>query len=338
VNALAINAPHDAAVVSRPEPLLQAGEVILAVKRVGLCGTDLSTYKGTNPLVTYPRVIGHEIAAEILELGPGVASSWSVGTRVTVSPYKACGACAACAIDRPNACRNNQTLGVQREGGLAERLAVPASRLHRGEGLSLDQLAMVEPFSIGMHAVRRARVTASDTVLVLGCGGVGAGAVASASALGARVLAFDLDPRKLAQAIAFGAEDGIDGREPTAADRVRALTQGEGPSVVIEAVGHPTTYRQALDMVASCGRVCCLGWVKGDVTLEARQIVAKEVDILGSRNATDEMEAVIALFDSGRVDPTALVTDRVTMQGAPDMFARWAADPAPVGKILVSLD
>jgi threonine dehydrogenase-like Zn-dependent dehydrogenase len=197
MRALAIDAPGAARVVERARPVPSAGEALVRVRRAGLCGTDLSTFLGKNPLVTYPRVIGHEIAGTIEAVGDGVAG-WPAGAAVTLSPYKHCGACAACRHARPNACRNNQTLGVQREGALAEFTVVSADRLFTSASLSLDHLALVEPFCIGMHAVRRARVVQDDAVLVMGCGGVGAGAVAAAAGRGANVIAMDVDPDKLA--------------------------------------------------------------------------------------------------------------------------------------------
>jgi threonine dehydrogenase-like Zn-dependent dehydrogenase len=336
MRALVIDEPGSAQVVERPRPVPGSGEVLVRVRRAGLCGTDLSTFLGKNPLVSYPRLIGHEIAGTIEEVGSGV-DGWSAGAAVTASPYKNCGSCAACRRARPNACRNNQTLGVQREGALAEFAVVAANRLFTSASLSLDQLALVEPFCIGMHAVGRARVTEGDTVLVMGCGGVGAGAVAAAAGRGARVLAMDVDPQKLAQAVALGAQTALMTTQDDTPARIRALTDGEGPDVVIEAVGKPSTYRLALDLVAACGRVVYIGWVKGDIALEARQIVAKEVDLLGSRNAIDEFAEVIALFESGRVDPLALVTDRVTLDEVPAMFGRWADRPDSVGKILVEI-
>lgn len=336
MRALAIDSPGLARVVERPEPAAGEGEVVLRVARVGLCGTDLASFLGRNPLVSYPRVIGHEISGVIESVGPGV-SGWMPGTRVAVSPYKNCGACAACRAHRPNACRNNQTLGVQREGALAERAAISAQRLYTSAALTLDHLALVEPFSVGMHAVGRARVTGDDTVLVIGCGGVGVGAVAGAAGRGARVIACDVSEAKRAQAVRLGAAATVDATAADAAASVAALTGGDGPSVVIEAVGSAATYRFALDAVAPCGRIACIGWVKGDVALEARQLVAKEVDLVGSRNALDEFAEVIALFESGRVDPRDVVTDRVALDDVPQILGRWAAEPSSVGKVLVSV-
>ncbi len=335
MKALSIDRPGLAQIVERAHPVAGPGEVLLQVAFAGLCGTDLSAFLGKNPLVEYPRVIGHEISGRVVDIGPGVDGAWR-GVQAAVSPYKNCGACPACRLGRPNACRDNQTLGVQRDGALAEYAAVPASRLVPSRTLPLDVLALVEPFSIGMHAVRRTEVTSSDTVLVLGCGGVGAGAIAAAAARGARVIGLDLDAQKLEQARRLGAAEVVDGRGDVTG-QVHALTGGDGPSVVIEAVGSPATYRLALELVAPCGRIGCVGWLKGEVPLEARLIVLKEVAILGSRNATDELTAVVALFESGTVDPRALVTHRVALEAAPAMLGQWAAAPQTVGKILVSV-
>jgi threonine dehydrogenase-like Zn-dependent dehydrogenase len=336
MRALAIEAPGRAQVVERPMPVPGPGEVLVQVGFVGLCGTDLGTFTGKNPLVSYPRVIGHEIAGTVMAEGPDVDGGWR-GRRVAVNPYKHCGACAACVAGHPNACRRNETLGVQREGALAEFAAVPASRLVPSNSLPLDVLALVEPFSIGMHAVVRTEVAQRDTVLVIGCGGVGSGAIAAAADRGARVIGVDVDAGKRDLALTFGAAHTVDAGTADAADQVRALTAGEGPSVVIEAAGLPSTYQFALEVVASSGRIGCLGWLKGEVPLEARQIVFKEVTILGSRNATRELGDVVRLFESGRVDPRRVVTDRVALDEVPRVMARWAERPAGIGKILVAV-
>jgi threonine dehydrogenase-like Zn-dependent dehydrogenase len=336
MRAIAIERPGVARVVERPIPAPGPGEVLVKVARIGLCGTDLGTYLGKNPLVSYPRVIGHEVAGVIAEAGPGTVGLVP-GTRVAVSPYKNCGGCPACRAGRPNACRANETLGVQREGALADYVVAPASRLFTSASLSLDHLALVEPFSVGMHAVARGRVAPGDTVLVIGCGGVGTGAVAGAAGRGARVLALDLDEAKLTLARTLGAADAVPGADEHAAARIADLTGGDGPSVVIEAVGSAATYRLALEVVQSCGRIVCIGWVKGDVSLEARHLVAKEVDLLGSRNAMGEFDEVIALFESGRIDPARVVTDRIEMDAVPAVFERWSARPSAIGKVLVSV-
>jgi threonine dehydrogenase-like Zn-dependent dehydrogenase len=338
MKALVIEGPRSARVTERPRPQPAQGEVLVRVARGGMCGTDLSIFLGKNPLVAYPRVIGHEISGIIEDAGPQTDRRWQPGTPVALNPYKNCGNCRACRLGRPNACRDNQTLGVQRDGALAEYVVVPEARLVTSSVLSLDQLALVEPFSIGMHAVVRGRAAAEEWVGVIGCGGVGAGALAGAASRGAKVMGLDVDAGKLARARRLGAVEVVDSTAPDAADRVRDLTGGDGLALTIEAGGSPATYQLALELAAPCGRVVCIGWVKGPVSLEVRHIVAKELEILGSRNATTELADVIALFESGQIDPLELVTHRVPLEAAPATLEQWAGDPAAVGKILVTLD
>lgn len=194
MKALLIEEPGRARITELPEPAAAPGDVLLRLTTVGFCGSDLNTYRGLNPLVGYPRVPGHEIAGCIEKVGSDVPHGmFASGMDVTVLPYTACGRCAACRRGRGNACRDNQTLGVQRDGALTEFIAVPWEKIVPADGLPRRELALVEPLSVGFHAVDRGRVTASDTVVVIGCGAVGLGAVAGAWARGARTIAVDVD-------------------------------------------------------------------------------------------------------------------------------------------------
>jgi threonine dehydrogenase-like Zn-dependent dehydrogenase len=255
VKALVIAEPGQTRYVERAPPSPEPGEVLLQVKRVGFCGTDLNTFRGLNPLVTYPRIPGHEIAAVVAAVTPGVPPHVTVGLETTVLPYTACGGCASCRSGRVNACRSNQTLGVQRDGAFAEFLTVPWESLVRSARLSLAEHALVEPLSVGFHAVDRGRVTGGDTVLVLGCGMIGLGAISGAAlGRGARVIAVDIDDAKLTLARKAGAAETINSRVGSLHDAVQTLTHGDGPSVAIEAVGVPETFRAAVDEVAFAGR------------------------------------------------------------------------------------
>jgi threonine dehydrogenase-like Zn-dependent dehydrogenase len=217
---------------------------------VGLCGSDLNSYRGMNPLVSYPRVIGHEIAATVLQGN----SEFAPGTQVTVSPYTSCGRCASCRSGRPNACQFNQTYGVQRDGVMTELLSVPDEKVY-ASSLSHTELCLVEPLTIGMHAVSRARVTKNDVVAVYGCGGVGLGAIAGAAFRGAVTVAIDVDDEKLGIAKACGATHIIHSGRESMHDRLGELTEGLRPDVVIEAVGLPQTFRSVVEEVAFSGRV-----------------------------------------------------------------------------------
>lgn len=339
MSALRIEQPGKTALVDIPVPHPARGEVLLRIDRVGYCGSDLSTFRGGNPLVSYPRIPGHELAGVVIDVADGVPATIARGTAATVIPYTACGTCASCRRGRTNACERNQTLGVQRDGGMTAYLAVPWQKL-RFAPLSQRELALVEPLSVGFHAVARGRVTAGDTVLVFGCGMIGLGAIAAAGLeIGARVIALDVAAAKLPLAQSAGARHTIDASRENVAARVRELTDGHGPDVVIEAVGAAATYRQAVELGAFTGRVVYIGYGKEPVAYETRLFVQKELDILGSRNATDaDFDAVIAMLKRGTYPTAATITRTVSLSEAGAALADWSANPGAVTKIHVALN
>ena len=317
-----------------PEP--GVGEVLLRLRRVGFCGSDLNTFRGRNPLVSFPRVPGHELGAEIAALGPGVPAHFQVGQRVTVSPYLPCGQCAACRRQRPNACRRNQTLGVQRQGAMAPWHVEAHQRVFPVADLSFAELALVEPLTIGAHAVGRAQITAEDTVAVIGCGAVGLGVVAAAAARGAQVIALDLAEDKLALARQCGAQQTLVARGDDLAHQLQDLTGGEGPAVVIEAVGLPSTFRLAVEAVAFAGRVVYIGYAQEPVAYETKLFVMKELDIRGSRNALpSDFQVVIELLRQRRLPASAMISRVVSLAEAGAALAEWSANPAVVTRIQV---
>lgn len=313
-----------------------ADEVLLQVRMVGLCGSDLNSYRGSNPLVSYPRIPGHEVAATVAETNPRFPQ-WAAGTHVTLSPYSNCGKCAACLRGRANACQSNQTLGVQRDGALTEFIAVNASRLFRAD-LSLKELCLVEPLTVGFHAAARGRVAAGDTVAVFGCGGVGLGAVAGAAFRGATVIGVDLDDAKLATARKAGAAHTVHTSDDNLHARLAELTGGRGPDVIIEAIGLPETYRAAVEEVAFTGRVVYIGYAKTQVAYETRFFVQKELDILGSRNAQPEdFRDVIRMIEEHRFPVNEAVTHVVPMEETPAILDAWSREPARFTKIMVQV-
>jgi 2-desacetyl-2-hydroxyethyl bacteriochlorophyllide A dehydrogenase len=339
MKAFVLDAPGEGRVTEIPAPPQPgAGEVLLKIQIVGMCGSDLSTFAGKNPLVTYPRIPGHEIAAVVAAAGSDVPEEFQPGVAVTMLPYSSCGSCAACRRGRQNACQNNQTLGVQRNGALTEFVLAPWTKLRRAPALPLQTLAMVEPLTVGNHAVTRGRITAADTVLVIGCGMVGLGAVAGAAFRGARVLAMDMDDAKLELARRAGAQHLIDGRSGDALEQIRNLSDGQGPDVVIEAVGTPRTFQMAVEIVSFTGRVVYIGYAKEPVSYETKLFVQKELDILGSRNATPaDFEEVIAMLESGRFPVDDVVSLVVPLEGAGEALARWSADPPSMRKVMVEV-
>jgi len=282
-----------------PRQPLGDGEVRISVRHVGLCGSDLNTFRGLNPLVALPRIPGHEIGGEILETGPAVPDACQPGRRVIVLPYTSCGRCAACRKGRVNACRYNQTLGVQQDGGLAEEIVLPADKLLVNDRLDPQFLALAEPLSVGFHAVARGRVSEKDRVVVLGCGMIGMGVVIGAAARGAEVIVTDLSQHKLDLARQFGARHVISAAAEDVSAQIAALTDDQGADVVFEAIGLPETFRQAIDLVSFCGRVVYVGYAKAPVSYQTQLFNLKELDIMGSRNATrDDFEAVIRYLET----------------------------------------
>jgi 2-desacetyl-2-hydroxyethyl bacteriochlorophyllide A dehydrogenase len=315
------------------------GEVLLKIKRIGLCGSDLTTWRGLNPMVSYPRIPGHEIAATIEESGAEVPAHLTPGLLVTVVPYTTCGQCPSCRSGRVNACQFNQTLGVQRDGALCEYLVVPWEKVLYSQKLTAQEYALVEPLSVGFHAVERGRITDADTVAVFGAGMIGLGAIAGAALRkGARVIAIDLDHQKLALARQAGAAEVINSREENLHDRLAELTGGNGPGVVIEAVGAAETFVAAVSEVAFAGRVVYIGYAKSPVAYETKYFVMKELDILGSRNAlTADFQNVIAMLESGTYPVGGTVTGTLPFAEAGAALQSWSANPSVTTKIHIHL-
>ena len=253
MRALVLRKPGQADLETVADPVLTDTNVLLKVRFVGFCGSDLNSYRGLNPLVTYPRILGHEVSATVVE-DLGREAILSAGTSVAVSPYTSCGECSSCRRDRRNACQFNQTLGVQRDGALTEFIVMPREKLYPAK-LTLKELCLVEPLTVGFHAVTRGRITANDTIAIWGCGGVGLGVVAAASSRGARAICIDVDDEKLELARMAGAQLTINSTREPLHDRLLEMTGGRGPDVAIEAIGTAATFRAAVEEVAFTGRV-----------------------------------------------------------------------------------
>lgn len=337
MRALVIESPGHTRVAEIEKPVPGPEEVLLRTRLIGMCGTDLSTFRGKNPLVSYPRIPGHEIAARIVEAGAEVPARFTPGLDVTLSPYTSCGKCPSCLRGRVNACQFNQTLGVQRDGAMTEFFVAPWSKLYIAEGLSLPELSLVEPLSVGFHAAARGRVVREDIVAVIGCGVVGLGAIAAAAHRGANVIAIDIDDRKLAVGRAAGATLTVNSREGSVHNQLLALTENRGPDVIIEAVGTPATFRMAVEEVAFTGRVVYIGYAKEPVAYETRLFVMKELDILGSRNALDEFGTVIEALHGGRFPVSEIISRVVSLDEAGDALKAWSDDPGAFVKVQVSL-
>lgn len=319
------------------DPVVNGKDILLKVRLVGLCGSDLNSYRGKNPMVTYPRILGHEVAATVVQ-GSSAHPFLEEGTIVTLSPYTSCGECPSCKRSRPNACQFNETLGVQRDGALREYISVPAERLYPAH-LTLKEICLVEPLTVGFHAVGRGQVSAEDTVAVIGCGGVGLGSVAAAGFRGAKTIAIDVDDAKLQLALKAGATHSINSMREDLHKTLAELTNGRGPDLIIEAIGLPDTFRAAVEEVAFTGRVVYIGYAKDPVCYETRLFVQKELDIRGSRNALPEdFQQVIQMLEMHKFPVEDAISSVVSLDEGPGMFRAWSENPAHFSKIVIAMD
>ena len=336
MKAIQIKAERQMAVVDVAEQEMQRGEVLLRLSYVGFCGSDLSTYLGKNPMVKMPVIPGHEVGAVIEKVGADVPETLKPGMTVTVNPYTNCGKCASCRNGRVNACQYNETLGVQRNGAMREYLVLPWQKVIPAGELSPRTCALIEPMSVGFHAVNRAQVTDIDVVVVIGCGMVGMGAIVRSALRGATVIAADIDDEKLALAKEMGATYTVNTKTEDVHARLQEMTSGFGPDVIIEAVGSPVTYQMAVNEVAFTGRVVCIGYAKTEVSFQTKLFVQKELDIRGSRNAQpSDFRAVIHYLERGTCPVDRLISNEVSPEGAPEAMQQWAENPGKVFRILV---
>jgi threonine dehydrogenase-like Zn-dependent dehydrogenase len=276
--------------------------------------------------------------AATLEHVPANDLGLAEGMNVTMSPYTNCGRCSSCRQGRFNACRYNQTLGVQRDGALMDYLSMPVAKLYAAP-LPVEELCLVEPLTVGCHAVARGQVTAADTVAIYGCGGVGLGAVAAAAFRDARVVAIDIDDKKLAIAKDCGARETINSTRDDVHARLQEITGGHGPDAIIEAIGRPDTYRAAVEEVCFAGRVVYIGYAKEHVRFETRLFVQKELDIRGSRNALPEdFREVIRMFEQKRFPTAEAISATVPLEEAPAILRAWSENPAAFTKIMIAFD
>lgn len=336
MKAIQITAAHEMGVAEMEKPTLKSDEVLVRIKYVGFCGSDLNTFLGRNPMVKLPVVPGHEVGAVIEEIGSDVPAGFEKGMNVTLNPYTNCGKCASCRNGRVNACEHNETLGVQRNGVMCEYAVLPWSKIIPAGHISPRDCALIEPMSVGFHAVSRGGVIDGEYVMVIGCGMIGMGAIVRAALRGAVVIAVDLDDEKLELARRVGAVYTINSKTEDVHGRMREITQGLGADVVIEAVGSPATYVLAVDEVAFSGRVVCIGYAKSEVAFQTKYFVQKELDIRGSRNALPaDFRAVINYLKADACPVEELITKVVAPEDALEAMKEWAAHPGKVFRILV---
>jgi len=311
----------------KDEPVKGDNEALLKVKKVGICGTDLHAYTGNQAFFTYPRILGHELATEVIEIGDN-DKGIRKGDNVVVMPYLNCGKCIACKNGQTNCCTNMRVLGIHTDGGMQEKITVPIDLLLPTQNLNDNEMAIVEPLAIGAHAIRRAALKSGETIVVVGCGPIGIGIMKLAQIKGAKVIAIDMNQQRLEYAkkqigVDYTVLGGTD-----AVDRIKEITEGDMCTVVFDATGHKGALESGPDYMAHGGRYVLVGLSKGELTFTHPAIHAKETTILCSRNATlEDFENVIDVLQQGNFPTESFVTHNVDYTDMITNFDSWL-DPS----------
>jgi 2-desacetyl-2-hydroxyethyl bacteriochlorophyllide A dehydrogenase len=314
------------------------GEALVQVRRIGVCGTDYHAFRGRQPFFTYPRILGHELGVEVMEVNGDGEARIGPGDRCAVEPYLNCGECIACLRGKPNCCVNLKVLGVHVDGGMRERFRVPLNKLHRSDSLSFDQLALVETLGIGQHAVDRGKVSDREHVLVIGAGPIGLAVTQFARLSGGHVTVMDINESRLAFSRRMGAESTIVAGED-ALKQVEDLTNGDLPTIVFDATGSPESMQRAFQFVAHGGRLVFVGLFQGDVAFHDPHFHRREMTLLSSRNSTPgNFTRIIKLMEGGMIDIAPWITHRAPFDTFIDRFPAWLSPDTGVVKGIVDVE
>ncbi len=338
MKAIKITTPGEIKIDEIAMPTLKEGEALLKIKYCGICGADVASFTGNQPFTTYPRIPGHEFSAEIAQIGEN-DKGLKVGDVVTANPYFNCGECYSCRRGIVNACTDNQTMGVQRDGSFCEYVAMPVERIIDGKGLSAKELALIEPFAISCHALSRAQVKAGDNLLIMGAGPIGLFALIKAKAIGAKVMIADMLDSRLSLAKEYGADKTVNIKNENIADCAVEFTNGDMFDVTVEACGQPETFLNCIDFAATGANVILIGNGKRDTTFLHSILLKKELNVFGSRNAfTKDFEELIDLVASGKADVLKMVSGVYPMNNAIDAFNALAHNDGSLAKLLIAID
>jgi 2-desacetyl-2-hydroxyethyl bacteriochlorophyllide A dehydrogenase len=334
MKALVCTTPHQFDYTVAPMPVAGDGETLLKIERIGICGTDLHAYEGTQPYFNYPRILGHELAATIVETK---AFGFNIGDAVTIIPYMHCGACIACKSNKQNCCVNMQVFGVHIDGGMREFVTVPDTALVKSGGLSLDELALVEPLAIGAHAVKRANIAPNEFVLIMGAGSIGIGIAAFAKIAGAQVIMVDVNDSRLDFCKnLLDIKHTINPLTQNVVDACDLITNNNMPTIVMDATGNLNAINNAFAYLAHGGRYVLVGLQKEHISFSHPEFHKREATLMSSRNAnTQDFNYVIDCIQKGLVKPSSLVTHKVSFTEVTDHFESWLNPATGVVKAMV---
>ena len=338
MQTLVCDEPGKFSYVEREKPVLKPGHAIIKVKRIGICGTDLHAFEGTQPYFNYPRVLGHELSGELVEFDN--APGFYINEKVTFIPYFNCGHCIACRMGNTNCCVNMQVCGVHVDGGMTEYLMVPSHTLIHGERLDFEELALVEPLAIGAHGVRRAAIAPGEYVLVIGAGPIGLGTMEFARIAGAKVIALDVNEERLNFCRdVIKVDYVVNVLSGDVLQQLQEITNGDMPTVVIDATGNLKAINNAFQYLAHGGRYVLIGLQKGEICFSHPEFHKREATLMSSRNATVvDFEQVINAIKKGVISPLNYITHRVAFNQVEHDFESWLKPETKVIKAMVSMD
>lgn len=326
--------PYNFQIREKDTPKKKSGEALLKVHRFGICGTDLHAYCGNQAFFNYPRILGHELAAEIIEIEPNDHGLRN-GDRAIIMPYVSCGTCVACRVGKTNCCTQIKVLGVHVDGGMQEIISVPINLLLPAGNLTLSEMVLVEPLAIGAHAFRRASIKKGENIVVLGCGPIGIGLMKLAQIIGAEVIALDMNDNRLAYVKKeIGVSHAFNVRDKPM-EKISEITQGDMATAVFDATGSKKGLESGIDYMSHGGRFVLVGLSKGELTYSHPQIHAKETTLMCSRNAT--LEDFHFVIDHIKDFPTSsFITHKVHYSEMISNFESWLQPEAGVVKAMVN--
>lgn len=334
MKAIKLAEPWNVSCVDIPIPTPKNGEALIKVKAVGICGSDISAFRGANSLVSYPRIIGHEISGEIESI-PENEKGLKVGDRVVVDPYLYCGHCYPCSIGRTNCCTSLKVLGVHVDGGMAEYFCHPASMLVKiPDDMSYVQAAMAEPLTISLHGIHRGGLKKGEYCTIIGAGPIGLVAGMIAQEYGAHAILIDLVQERLDFAKKLDIENVINASDEEPSKRISQVTNGTMSQLVMECSGANSSIRNTLDYVSHAGRITLTGWPKKETSLPTDILTKKEIDIRGARTSSGEFEEALELIRSRRVDMMKILTKTVTLEEVPETIVDIEKMPGKYMKVV----
>jgi L-gulonate 5-dehydrogenase len=318
MKSIYLKTPGEIGIKEALEPIRKQNEALIKVKSIGICGSDVGAYRGTNPLVSYPRIIGHEIAGEVVEIEKN-SNDIKVGDRVIIDPYIYCGNCYPCSLGRTNCCEDLKVLGVHIDGGMTELFAHPSELLHKiPDNIPWEQVPVAEPLTIALHAIHRLNVKEGEHVAIIGAGPIGLLAALVALAYNATPILIDIVDERLKFANGLGIKHTVNPIKGDAVKIIKEITNARMAEAVIEASGSNIAIRNSIDYVAYAGRVAFTGWPKEDTMLPTGLFTKKEIDIRGSRTSAGEFEEALKLISEGTIDVTPIISKVVSLKDIPD--------------------